>query len=88
MIDFDKFVVMRENFLKELNIAIDRVIEEKESINLDYDLMERALGVMLRNVKRLEETPITVLIPIKKEKILKMVLEFFKSIDSEFNRIL
>jgi len=84
MIDFDKFVVMRENFLEELNIAIDKVIREKESMNLDYDLLEKALGVMLRNVKRLEEQPITILIPIKKEKVLKIVLDFFKSIDSEF----
>lgn len=77
MIDFDKFVVMRENFLKELNIAIDKVIEEKETMNLDYALMEKALGAMLRNVKRLEEHPITILIPIKKEEVLKIVLDFF-----------
>lgn len=84
MIDFDNFVVMRGNFLEELNIAIDKVIEEKESMNLDYALMEKGLGGMLRNVERLEEQPITIVIPIKKEKVLKIVLDFFKSIDSEF----
>ena len=84
MIDFDQFVVMRENFLEELNRAIDKVIAEKESMNLDYDLMEKALGLMLRNVKSLEESPITILTPIKKEDILKISLDFFKSIDTEF----
>lgn len=67
MIDFDKFVVMRENFLEELNRAIDKVIAEKKSMNLDYDLMEKALGLMLRNVKSLEESAITILTPVKKK---------------------
>ena len=35
MVDFDKFIVMKEGFLKKLNIAIDKVIKEKESLNIN-----------------------------------------------------
>lgn len=86
MVDFDEFVVMREDFLRELNIAVDKVIKEKESIKLDYDLIEKSLGVMLRNVRNLEVNPISALTPIKKEDMIKITLDFFKSIDSEFHK--
>ena len=86
MIDFDKFVVMKEDFLRELNIAIDRVIEEKESMNLDYDLIEKSLGLMLRNVRSLDVNSISAITPIKKEEMLKITLDFFKSIDYEFHK--
>lgn len=83
MVDFDNSVVMREKFLNKLNIAIDKVIREKESINLDYDLIEKALGIMLRNVRSVDTGKISIVTPIKKEEMLKIVLDFFKSIDSE-----
>lgn len=86
MVDFDEFVVMRENFLRELNIAVDRVIKEKESMKLEYDLIEKSLGVMIRNVKKLEVNPISALTPIKKENMIKITLDFFKSIDPEFHK--
>jgi len=78
MVDFDEFIVMREDFLKELNMAIDKVIEEKKSMDLDYDLMEKALGTMIRNVKNIEIGEVTILTPIKKEDMIKITLDFFK----------
>lgn len=83
MVDFDQFVVMREKFLKKLNIAIDKVIREKESMDLDYDLMEKALGTMLRNVRSIDTGPICIVTPIKKREMLKVTLDFFESIDPE-----
>lgn len=86
MVDFDKFIVMREKFLRELNIAIDKVIQEKKSMDLDYDLMEKALGVMIRNNRSVDEGPISIVTPVKKEDMLKVTLDFFKSIDPEFHK--
>ena len=86
MVDFSEAIVMRENFLRDLNIAIDKVIEEKESMDLDYDLIENVLGTMLRNVKNAEVGEVTILTPIKKEEMLKITLDFFKSIDSELHK--
>ena len=86
MVDFDEFVVMRENFLRELNIAIDKVIKEKESMALDYDLIEKALGAMVRNVKSINEKPVAICTPIKKGDMKKITLDFFESIDSELHK--
>ncbi len=85
MVDFDNFVVMQEGFLNKLNIAIDKVIREKKTMNLDYDLMEKALGIMLRNVRSIDRGATFIAIPVKKEEILKITLDFFRSIDSEFH---
>lgn len=86
MVDFDKFVAIRGKSLEELNSAIDRVIEEKESMDLDYDLIEKTLGIMLRNIRSVPVSPITVITQIKKEEMLKVTLDFFKSIDPELHR--
>lgn len=86
MVDFDEVVVMREKFLRELNIAIDKVIKEKESMALDYDLMEKALGSMVKNIKSIDKKLIEPITPIKKEEILKVTLDFFKSVDSELHK--
>ena len=86
MVDFDEFVVIRGKSLEELNTAIDRVIEEKEFMDLDYDLIEKALGIMLRNIRNIPVSPITTITPIKKEEMLKVTLDFFKSIDPELHR--
>ena len=86
MIEFDKFVVLNKDALKKLNIAVDKVIYEKLTMDLDYVLMENALGKMIRNVKNIEEKSLTMLTPIKKEHMLKIVLNFFKSIDKDVYR--
>jgi len=83
MIDFNEFIVMKQRVLEELNIAIDRVVQEKEYMELDYDLMERALGIMTRNIKSIKPGQVTILTPIKKEEMIKVALGFFKSIDPE-----
>ncbi len=43
IVNLDETIVMKENFLKELNQAIDKVIGEKKDLNIDYDLLEQAL---------------------------------------------
>jgi len=86
MVDFDELVVMREGFLKKLNIAIDQVIDEKKELDIDYDLLEKALEKMLKNVGNIQTSPIDAVTPIKKEEMLKIALDFFESIDPEFHK--
>ena len=86
MVDFDKFIVMKEGFLKKLNIAIDKVIKEKESLNINYDLLEKALEVMVKNSRFIDNGPISTVVAIKKSEMLTVTLDFFKSIDIEFYR--
>lgn len=83
MVDFDNFVVMREGFLNKLNIAIDKIIEEKKSMALNYDFVEKSLKAMIKN-RDVGTRAVTVVTPIKKEEMLKTTLEFFESIDPEF----
>ena len=84
MVDFDEFIVMREETLEELNIAIEKVIEEKESMGLDYDLLEKVLGTMIKSVRSEDVGPISVVTPIKKyneegASVLKKYLEEAKN---------
>lgn len=84
MVDFDKFIVMKEGFLKKLNIAIDKVIKEKESLDINYDLLEKALEVMIKNSRFIDNGLISTVVPIKKSEMLTVTLDFFKSIDIDF----
>lgn len=84
MVDFDEFIVMREEPLEELNIVIEKVIEEKESMGLDYDLLEKVLGTMIKSVRSEDVGPISVVTLIKKyneegASVLKKYLEEAKN---------
>lgn len=82
MVNFDEFVVMQEGFLNKLNLAVDKIIHEKKSMNLDYDYIERALKLMVNN-RNAKMSPVSTVVPIKKEEMIKTSLEFFESIDEE-----
>lgn len=84
MINFDDNVVMKEKFLEELNIAIDKVIKEKQQMGLDYDLLENVLKNMLRAIPIRRNSKIEKIVPMRKEEMLKVTLDFFRSIDEEF----
>lgn len=83
MIDFDTFVVMKQGFLNELNVAADRIIEEKKAMPLNYMLIEQALKAVSRN-RNMNTRAFNIVVPIKKEEMLKTTLNFFESIDPEF----
>lgn len=84
MEDLSKFVIADEGLLKKLNISIDKVIEEKESFNLNYNLLEKILGLMVRNSRYINIGNIRTIVPVKKSEILTVTLDFFKSIDIDF----
>jgi len=83
MVDFDEFVVMKEGFLKKLNIAIDTIIEEKQSMKLDYDIIEKVLKAMIKN-RNVSNSAVSVVVTIDRNQLLSITLDFFNSIDSEF----
>lgn len=83
MVDFDEFVVMKEGFLKKLNIAIDRIIEEKQSMKLDYDFIEKVLKAMIKN-RNVNNNAVSVVAPVDRSQLLSITLDFFNSIDSGF----
>lgn len=83
MVDFDEFVVMKEGFLKKLNIAINKIIEEKQSMKLDYDFIEKVLKSMIKN-GYVNNRSVSVASPVERSQLLSITLDFFNSIDPEF----
>lgn len=81
MINFSDFVLIDEPTLKNLNSKIDEVIAEKNSMPIDYNLLETVLGVMLKHSRYRETTSFPTVVQIKKDEMLGLTLDFFKSID-------
>ena len=86
MEDLSKFVITNEGILENLNIAIDKVIEKKNGSKLNYDFLEKILGLMLRNSRGINVGKISKIVPVKKDEIFTVVLDFFKSTDEDFYR--
>lgn len=76
MVNFDEFVVMQEGFLNKLNLAVDKSIHEKKSMNLDYDYIERALKLMVNN-RNAKMSSVSTVVPIKKRRNDKDKLRIF-----------
>ena len=81
MINFSDFVLIDDPTLKKLNSKIDEVIAEKNSMPINYDLLEQVLGTMLKHSRYKEPTSFPTVVQIKKEEMLGLTLDFFKSID-------
>ena len=83
MVDFDEFISIREGFLIKLNDAVDRIIEEKKLMKLDYDYIEKALKPLVKN-RNVDTGSIDIVVPIKKEEMIKIMLDFFMAVDPMF----
>ena len=70
--------------LLRLNECANRTIEEKRESNIDFDFLEKVYEIILRNANYLQEGKVKCIIPIKKEDIIRITLDFFQSIDEEF----
>lgn len=81
MVDFSDFVLIDEETLKKLSKKIDEVIEEKDNVPINYDLLERSLGTMLKNTRFRRTMPFPAVVHIKKDEMLGITLDFFRSID-------
>ena len=73
-----------DSLIEELNRKIDIVIEEKQRLNIDYSLLERIMLEILKSTRYIKEQQTSYIIPIKKEEIIKIALDFFKSVDIDF----
>jgi len=73
-----------EEMLKRINDVADKVIREKRRVNIDYELLEKILRKRLNETVRRNSSNIEIVIPIKKEIMIKTALDFLKSLDEEF----
>lgn len=80
----DELIVLDEYFLGKLNRAIGKTVQEKEEFDIDYDLLEKVLEAEIKNKRFRRTGPINKVVPIKKEELLAVALNFFESIDDEF----
>lgn len=99
MADLDNVIVMREKFLEELNKAIDVTIKEKERMKINYDWLEKITEKMVQNrsnnrkkysvanVKRNRFLRPFELSTISTDEMVKLALEFFKSIDENIYKL-
>ena len=77
-----------KDLLYKLNKKIDVVIRQKKKGNLDYGYIEKILLNILKNANYNNQSYVSIIVPIKKEEIIKVCLEFFKSIDKDFYEII
>lgn len=75
---------INDNKLFRLNECANRTREEKKKSNIDFAFLEKVYKIILRNTNYLQEGKVKCIIPIKKEEIIRIALEFFQSIDEEF----
>ena len=83
MVDFDEFLVIDSKLLQKLNESLDEILEQKQNFYIS-SFLEKGLGRMVKNTRRIQGKKISVITPMKKEEMIKITLDFFKSIDSEF----
>ena len=81
MVDFSSYILIDEETLEKLNTTIDKTLDEKEYVPIDYSLLEISLGAMLRNARFRRNGSFPTVVRIKKEEMLGLTLDFFKSID-------
>lgn len=81
MINFSDFVLIDDPTLQKLNSKIDEVISEKNSMPINYDLLEQVLGSILKHSRYREPISFSTVVQIKKDEMLGLTLDFFKSID-------
>lgn len=72
-----------DNIIQKLDNLAQNVTEQKESHNLPYDFIEKAILLYIKNNGYCEVDDLLEGIPLKKWKIISLTLEFFKSVDSE-----
>ena len=81
MVDFSSYILIDEETLEKLNTTIDKTLDEEEYVPIDYSLLEISLGAMLRNARFRRNGDFPTVVRIKKEEMLGLTLDFFKSID-------
>lgn len=83
IMDLNELMIVNEQELEELNKAIDRISQEKSRINFNRDILERLMERIEKVIPYREESEIRIITPIKYHEMLRLVMDFYKSIDEE-----
>ena len=83
MMDLRELMIASEQELEELNKSIDRISQEKSRINFNRNILERLMERIEKVIPYREESEILIITPIKYHEMLKLVMDFYKSIDEE-----
>ena len=81
--DLRELKIASEQELEELNKSIDRISQEKSRINFNRNILERLMERIEKVIPYREESEIRIITPIKYNEMLKLVMDFYKSIDEE-----
>lgn len=81
--DLRELKIASEQELEELNKSIDRISQEKSRINFNRNILERLMERIEKVIPYREESEIRIITPIKYHEMLKLVMDFYKSIDEE-----
>lgn len=81
--DLNELMIVNEQELEELNKSIDRINQEKSGINFNRDILERLMERIEKVIPYREESEISTITPMRYNEMLKLVMDFYKSIDEE-----
>lgn len=79
MIDFDEFRIMTDGFIKKLDTSIGYVIKEKEETKLDYDLIEKLTGLVVKSSHYIGNQRFYLTPQFTQEQLIRYALRFYKS---------
>ena len=80
----ENFIILDEQTLKNLNQTADLIIEDMGKHTLDYDSLEKVFLRLIDAQRIVRYSRVDKLVPMKRETMLAVALDFFKSIDNEF----
>lgn len=86
MKSLENLIILDENTLNELNLKVDMVIEDMDKHRLDYDMLNQVLQEIVNAQRIVRYSRVEKLVPMTREKMLAVALDFFQSIDEEFYR--
>ncbi len=82
----ENFITLDEETLKSLNKTADLIIEDMGKHSLDYDALEKVFLRLIDAQRIVRYTRVDKLVPMKRETMLAVALDFFQSIDNVFYR--
>lgn len=82
----ENIIILDKETLQKLNKRVDKIAENFNEYHIDCEALHRVLGALIHEQKLQRPTNVPKLIPIKKEELLAVTLDFFKSVDEEFYR--
>ncbi|MEI3434124.1 MAG: hypothetical protein V8R26_03745 [Clostridia bacterium] len=81
--NLNELMIVNEQELEKLNKAIDRISQEKSRINFNRDILERLMERIEKVIPYREESEIRIIASIKYHEMLRLVMDFYKSIDED-----